>query len=232
MRLFRLRAVDGIGRPPPVAEHSPTKSLEPGQLPLSPAALAPVPAAAQNPAAVKAEPADVGLVGALPPGFSGSGFGGSGFGASPDRQSSDTDLATDGPQADGALAPKRRRLGWGQGLARLRGSPDAAPRKQKTAPDAAEDAAAADDELPAAQQAAGDAQAPDGGAAASMQPPTPAENGHAETAEAAQPVDMPVDGVAEPVAAQPQETLPSKLELMTTMERVHFFKSLPDVVKS
>lgn len=225
--------MDGAGRLPPVAEHSPAKcrqSLEPGQLQTSPVAAAtPASKPAPVPAAVKAEPAEAGSACALPPGFAGGGIsnlpsgslGSGGLGASPDRQLSDTDLAADGQAGDGGAAPKRRRLSWGQGLARLRASPDAVQRKQKQKP-AAEapdsDAAAADDEPPAQQPAANGVNERPADGMAEVQA-MPMENGGAG---AQQPVAAPD---AEPT--EPQEALPSKLELMSTMEKVRHLLPQP-----
>lgn len=152
---------------------------------------------------------------ALPPGFA----------ASPDRQSSDAEAAAEAQGAeaqgvDGASAPKRRRLGWGQGLARRSAGPDTAQRRPR--PLAAEPGVTADGAVDIAADTAAGEQEPavqpqlDPSAALGT-PATPAaqpmHNGHAEPAQP--------PAAAEPVQQQPpQPPLPSKLELMSTMEKV------------
>ncbi len=209
-------------RLPTLPEHSPVKSLESGQLldsgvaagaPLGEPPSAATPNSKALPPPLKTEP-DAGGEADLPPGF-----------VSPDHHS-DADLASppsasqqgDGQEAQGdaahdggATAPKRRRLGWGQGLARLRSSPDGVQRKKQQ------------QEAPAGEPEAPDA-GPDqaDGTALAVEPPqdvpmpdadAPSANGMAVAAANAEP-----QSAAEP--ASPQPPLPSKLELMTTMEQV------------
>jgi hypothetical protein len=228
-----LHAVVAAGRLPPATEQSPARrraSLEPGQLPPSPAASTP---AAGNPArsagapavpvvAVKAEPpSDAAMPGiALPPGFA----------ASPDRQSSDAEAAAEAQGAeaqgaDGASAPKRRRLGWGQGLARRSAGPDTAQRRHR--PPAAEAGAAGDGAVDiAVDTAAGDTEPPaqqprpDTCAAVGTATAPPMQNGHAA------PIQPPAAAAPEPPQSQ-RPPLPSKLELMSTMEKVRCVQQQP-----
>jgi hypothetical protein len=218
-------AVVAASRLPPAAEQSPARrrgSLEPGQLPPSPAAGTPAAglaaSSAGTPAApavvVKAEPPlDAAMLGiALPPGFA----------ASPDRQSSDAEAAAEAQgaeaQLDGSSAPKRRRLGWGQGLARRSAGPDTAQRRQR--PVAAEVGASANGAVDiAVDTAAGDAEPPsqqpqpDPSTAVGAAAAPPMQNGHAQPAQ-------PSAAAAPEQPQPPQPPLPSKLELMSTMEKV------------